>query len=630
VGVTFDETAHLTAGLSYWTTGEYRLQPENGNLPQRWAALPLLVADTALPAWEGKAWATADVWWFGRQLFFHTTNDTAALLLGGRSMILLFGISLVALVYYWSRLLYGPTGGLLSLGLAVFCPHLLAHSALITSDIAASLGFMLALVTWWRLCHRITLGRLIAAGLAMGFLALSKYSAALFAPIALLILVVRYIRPAPLPWQIGSNRGRIKASRRLWALLTVGIGAATVAVIIIWAAYGFRYSASNSTNHDFAEPWSVVLIEQTLISTSSIADMQETPETIVMQAGLVQNFVSWAREHKLLPEAYLYGLTFTDYHARGRPGYFAGEYRVTGWWQFFPVAFALKTTLPALLLLVLTFILFTRVHPAPRARLIYRLSPLLIFVGAYWLFAITSNLNIGHRHLLPIYSALYVIAGIVGSRRITKNSRIWMMTGCCLLAWHAVESWRVRPHYLTYFNNIAGGPGEGHHYFVDSSLDWGQGLPDLKNWLVANQQNEPVFLSYFGSDEPRRFTINATRIGDRYFNHNARVLLPHLTEGIYCISATMLRRVYTHVSGPWSAKHEKTYRDLLWKTSHAARGIMSNESRENLLLLEQLRFGRLCRYLEQRSPDAIVANSILVYRLSPADITRALHDPTTN
>ena len=100
VGVTFDETAHLTAGYSYWTTGEFRLQPENGNLPQRWAALPLLAGEMNTPAWEGKAWTTADVWWFGREIFFHAHNNIEALLQKGRGMILLFGISLVAVVYF--------------------------------------------------------------------------------------------------------------------------------------------------------------------------------------------------------------------------------------------------------------------------------------------------------------------------------------------------------------------------------------------------------------------------------------------------------------------------------------------------------------------------------------------------
>ena len=484
---------------------------------------------------------------------------------------------------------------------------------------------MLALATWWRLCHRITPGRVIAAGFAMGFLALAKFSAALFAPIALLIIMVRCLRPTPLLWQFGRYRGRLVGTQSLLAMLGGGVATAALAIGLIWAAFGFRYAASQDPDHSFSRPWSVVMLEQPRAITS-ISDGGASSAPGQFHAGPVQKFVGWARNHELLPEAYLYGLAFTDYHARGRSAYFGGEYRMTGWWEFFPVAFALKTTLPALLLFVLTFIVCARSKLALRTSWIYRLTPLLIFVGVYWLFAITSHLNIGHRHLLPIYPALYIMAGMVGSRSLGKRSRIWLLTACCLLVWHALDSWRVRPHYLTYFNAIAGGPTEGHRYFVDSTLDWGQGLPDLQHWLKANQGDEPVFLSYFGSDDPQRLGIKATRIGDMYFNHSPRQLLPTLTNGIYCISATMLHRVYTRVSGPWSAEYENSYRLLSEEFLHQTSNDAEDEREEKLEDLEQLRFGRLCRYLEQRSPDAIVANSILIYRLSPTEIAEAMHE----
>jgi hypothetical protein len=622
VGVTFDETAHLTAGYSYWTTGEYRLQPENGNLPQRWAALPMLVTKPNAPAWAGKAWTSADVWWFGREIFFHAHNDVQALLLKGRGMILMFGIALVTVVYWWSRALFGATGGLLSLGFAVFCPHLLAHSALITSDIAVTLGFMLALATWWRLCHRITLGRVIAAGFAMGFLALAKFSAALFAPIALLILIVRCLRPTPLRWQFGRHRGRLVGTRCFLAILGSGIAAAALSIGLIWAAFGFRYSASLDPDQSFSRPWSVVMLEQPREVTSN-PDGVASPATEQFHAGPVQKFVGWARNHELLPEAYLYGLAFTDYHSRGRSAYFGGEYRMTGWWEFFPVAFMLKTTLPALLLFVLTFIVCARSKLALRTRWIYRLTPLLIFVGVYWLFAITSHLNIGHRHLLPIYPALYVMVGMIGNHTPRNRSRFWMISACCLLAWHALESWRVRPHYLTYFNAIVGGPSEGHRYYVDSTLDWGQGLPDLQVWLQANRQDKPVFLSYFGSDDPQRFDIKATRIGDMYFNYSPRILLPTLTAGIYCISATMLHRVYTQVTGPWSAVYETAYQKLAGEIEQQT--ISPKTLPQHLEMFEQLRFGRLCHFLKYRQPDALVGNTIFVFRLSEEEIDIALN-----
>ncbi|MFI5335608.1 MAG: glycosyltransferase family 39 protein [Opitutales bacterium] len=628
VGVTADETAHLTAGYAYWFAHDYRLQPENGNLPQRWAALPLWLGHVHFPRLEGEAWQQADVWHLGREFFFHDGNDPASLLFAGRGMIVLFGVALAAVAYGWSRRLYGVGGGLVTLGFIVFCPHLLAHGALITSDMAATLGFMLALLTWWRLCHRLTPGRILAAGAAAGVLALSKYSAVIFAPIALAMLAVRLARPSPLPCHLGGWRRRVRGRWRMAGLLAGGgLAAAALAVGLIWSAYGFRYAAAAAPGGNLAEPWSQVLIAQPQLSGSVMADGR-IHDPVTLQPGIVQRFAGWARDHRVLPEAWLYGLAFTDLHARGRLAYFAGEYRETGWWEFFPVAFALKTTLPALLLFGLAFAGFARSPVRLRSRWLYRLAPLLIFGAGYWIFAITSHLNIGHRHLLPLYPTLFILAGVVGSRPLWARSRGWLAVALALLAWHAGESWSVRPQYLTYFNELAGGPAGGHRYFVDSSLDWGQGLPDLKSWLDIHRGHDPVFLSYFGSDDPTRLGLKATRIGDAYFDFSRRPLLPRLTGGIYCLSATMFHRVYTQVRGPWSPAYEGAYQSLA--RDLAANAIPPAEMPDALVRFDQLRFGRLCHFLAGRPPDALVANTIFIFRLDDAELAQALQAPPTD
>src|SRR3954471_23268363 len=63
--MTADEIAHLTAGYVYNTRGDYRFQPENGNLPQRWTALPLTLSGAALPPTTLATWRNADVWNYG-------------------------------------------------------------------------------------------------------------------------------------------------------------------------------------------------------------------------------------------------------------------------------------------------------------------------------------------------------------------------------------------------------------------------------------------------------------------------------------------------------------------------------------------------------------------------------------
>ncbi len=639
---TSDEIVHLTAGYAYWTASDYRLQPENGNFPQRWASLPLLFQDVRYPSTEGKIWREADVWQLGHAFFHESGNDRAAMLGASRTMIAVLSALLCWCAFVLARSLLGPAAGLVTLILAAFCPTLLAHGGLATSDTAAGLGFMVASLAWWRLLQHVTLSRVMQAGAAVGLLALSKYTVVLFAPIALACAVVRIARPAALRLSFGSQRWSLRGLPRLLAVVTLLIVTAGISVVLIWAAYGFRFSAAPATEReavDFIQSWETVLFKKPPHEPMTMADGRGL-ESTDREPGVVQHFVTWVREHRLLPEAYLYGLAFVEKNSRGRLAFFAGEYRMTGWREFFPAAFALKTTLPALSFIGLGFVGLASVSASRRRVYLYRLAPFLILLVVYWAFAINSHLNIGHRHLLPIYGAFYIIAG--ASVLLVRQRRFLIGLILALLAWHAGESLAIRPDYLAYFNPMAGGPKQAHRLFVDSSLDWGQDLPRLHAWLETEAPAEKVFLSYFGSGSPPHERIKATRFGDGYFDWAPRLTPPALTGGVYCISATMFRRVYTHVRGPWTNSYETTYQDLESWLRHVRSlptGQVPTESdgsalppeviKARLFNYEQLQFGRLCHFLELRSPNARVGYSILIFRLSEEEVSLALKAPVT-
>jgi len=640
-GPAADEVAHLTAGYAYDATGDFRLQPENGNLPQRWAALPLRAAGVRFPPPADEAWRQADVGRVGFEFFFGRGNDPARLLLAGRRMIALLGVALGALVFGWARSLFGTAGAFVSLVLCVFCPHLLAHGGLVTSDLAVSAGLLAATLAWWRLAHRVTAGRVVLAGLALGALALAKFSAVVFLPLVVALLVARLARRAPLPVRLGRRPTRARGWRRLAILTAAGAAAALIAAAAIWAAYDFRFAAAppgDSGPLHFQFSWDDVLLR---FPARPAATDGEPPAPDLnpahLRPGFPQAAIAFGRDHRLLPEAYLYGLAYVFRFAAWRPAFLDGETRATGWWQFFPVAFALKTPLALFGVLALAALALgvPQVRRAAgRPRLLYRLAPLLLLLAVYWAFALASHLNIGHRHLLPTYPALYVLAGAAG----------WWWRGgfrpagilvAALLAWFVAESWWIRPSYLAYFNELAGGPAQGYRHLVDSSLDWGQDLPGLRAWLAAHARSgERVFLSYFGSDDPSAEGIVATRLGDNFFDLRARPALPEMTAGIYCLSATMFQRVYTRVRGPWTAADEQEYRRLSGWAAQQAPNFSSTGTTvapapvaDRLFLLEQLRFGRLCHYLRDRTPDAEVGYSILIFRLTGDDVRRALAAP---
>ncbi len=133
---TSDELVHLTGGLTYWQFHDYRMHPENGNLPQRWAALPAWLSGARLPAAEGPNWRKSISWIFGYEFFYATPGqDHFPLLMAGRAMIALFLTAASLLVFLWARSLWGLAGGFTALGFCAFSPNFLAHGALVTSDI---------------------------------------------------------------------------------------------------------------------------------------------------------------------------------------------------------------------------------------------------------------------------------------------------------------------------------------------------------------------------------------------------------------------------------------------------------------------------------------------------------------
>lgn len=610
--VTSDETAHVTAGVAYWKFNDYRLQPENGNLPQRWGAIPQMIAEARLdPTDNPDLWRKSSIWNIAQDFFFESGNNTDFLLLCSRSMMLFWSVAAGLLVFAWSRSLWGTPAGLGSLALFCISPTTLAHGPLVTSDVCAAVWLLTACAACWRLCLNPTATNTLLFGLATGLAFVAKFSAVLLIPIYVLLAAICWI------WNRPGSLETPYARIRLPVALIVGVA---FAVGLIWCFFGFRYSAPNV---DLA-PFDRFYIQW---------------DTLTADGQLWTNLVSFCRRFFLLPEAYLYGFSFVAFFSEERGAFLAGNYSTTGWWWFFPFAFLVKSTIGELLVAALIVIRGTSMLVRARAATwtsskIVRspLLPLLLFAMVYGIFSLSTNLNIGQRHILPLYLVLFILAGYLFSRR---SHRFYLTAASIALVVSATESVSNTPHHLAFFNRLAGGPANGWRLLVDSSLDWGQDVAALGRWVQQNRRaDEIVYVSSFGTSDPNYEGAEAILLSPYYTLGKPRHWF-ELGPGLYCISATMLQDVYGIQPGPWTAGMEKDFQLL----RAAARANSSNPEWDRkipetgfhpehpLWLLDRLRFARLCQYLKVRKPDVVINHTQFVFRLSAEEIETVTNKP---
>jgi len=484
---TWDEPQHLTAGYAALTQRDHRVDPEHPPLARMWAALPLALStgirfDTNSPFWK-----EGPTWFFCHQ-FLYRDNQADWMLYRARFMIVLLGLLLGALVFFWARDLFGFGAATGALALYCFEPNLLAHARLVTTDFALVCFSFGAIYFLWRLTRRFSAANI--AGLTVFFVLaqLTKFTALLLFPIVFALLIL-----------LGALTRRTFAVFGLAALLVVATYAG------IWSVYGFRYRATTATAPRFAFAF-------------------EKNDRVRAAAPLLCEATGWITAHRLLPQAYAEGFLLGQAKAKVRPSFLAGQYSTRGWWYYFPVAILIKTPVTLLALFLAGLVVC-----ATRWRLdrFFLLVPMAVFLGV----AMSANINIGLRHVLTIYPFVILLAAGAMARRE------WLLVAAPLLA--AAELALVWPHCLASFNVLIGGPSRGSEYLVDSNIDWGQDLKGLKGWMDKHGVTE-INLSYFGTADPSYYGIRYTPLVGSPFYLQSQVRPPKL-PGYVAVSVTNLR-----------------------------------------------------------------------------------------
>ncbi|MHB1023379.1 MAG: ArnT family glycosyltransferase [Acidobacteriaceae bacterium] len=467
---TWDEDDHIFAGYMSLKTADFGLNPEHPPLVKMLATLPLLHQHLYVPKIQNRSFkmeAYAD----GNDFLFH--NNIGHLLFQVRMAAASLTLLLALLVFLASQEMFGTEAGFIALTLVAFEPNLLAHGALVTTDMGISCFMFATVYAFYRYVKAPSYARLVLVGLAAGLALASKHTGILLLPMLILLAISEILRPE-------SEAEDTRPERAV--KMTAALGVITViAVTVLWGFYGFRYQA---------RPGNLQL------NPTMDAYIQQLDARDAHIVGFLAHF-------HLLPESYLFGLADVRMVADYMPSYIFGKVYAHGVWYYFPAAFVIKATLAFLILLVLTMVAIA-MRRFTRWREILFLSIPPVF---HLLIAMSAGLNIGARHILPLFVFFSVlIAGAMWT--LIQHNRRWVYVVGALLLFHVISSLRAYPVYLAYANEAWGGQANTYKYLTDSNVDWGQQLIAVRGYLQQhNIQN--CWFAYFaqGALDARSYGI---------------------------------------------------------------------------------------------------------------------------
>jgi hypothetical protein len=542
---TFDEQGFITRGLGY-VRGENRHMRVGHPLGLNALNALLLAGDAqvSLPI-DDPSWQQTSFHRPSELFLWEIGNDVAHVMFLARLPTVFLAMLAVTVAGRWaSDMSRRRWPSLLALFLLAFDPNILAHARLATTDLGLAAAACLSGFLLWRFLKAPSWLAAFLAGAGFGLLQNTKFTAGLFVPLYALVIGLTWIY---IWWR---DRWASDLLRRY--VLPLLLMYPLAAFLTLWAAYGF--------------------------------DVASLPENLPTFSQLGGRTVPLAHYLEQL-------LDLGGRMQKSTPAFLLGEYSDTGWWYYFPLTFLLKTPLPLLLMLSWAlgrglWLLAGRVAPPSggsarpvatgespakgqssfASRHPNRLAPgrrwdlidlmmLLVPPFGYLAVALTSTINLGYRHLLPLLPFLTIFMAVAlsqpaaGSKPhvFTHRPSLRPVVILFLTGWLAAATVWIAPDFLAYFNLLAGGPDNGWRSLVDSNLDWGQDLAGLKEWLDDNGVDE-VYLSYFGEARPEYYGIayiglpsNPPRLENPY----ARRFYPaDPAPGFYAISATTLQGVH--------------------------------------------------------------------------------------
>jgi hypothetical protein len=636
---TVDEVVHLPAGVTYLQKGTFRLYHHNPPLIKMVAAIPVVWARPNMAkVYQQESWLSRDPsqTTFSQSFARFNIDRYFELFRVARMVMPLFSIAGGLAVFAWSRRLYGTGGGLLSLCLWVFCPNILAHCRLITTDLGSTALGVTATFSFWLYLRNPSWARAAGAGVMLGLAQLTKFSMLLLYAVWPFLWLVRLL--------LSSSRAQI--ARQAGLGVARGFLIVALSMVTIDAGYFFEGVGTPMGRFEFASK---------TLTKPVVGGIRPAPSSSNELFAMLWSFrenrfrgTFLARLPSPLPEHYMLGFdeqkiesegipnrlsraysalrkgdlesarrkaVSSDESVGGYPVYLNGEMRNSGWWYYYICTLFYKVPEGTWMLVLssLAVLVFRSRPPEAWADEICLWTiPVVVLLTMSFL----TDINLGLRYVLSIAPYVFISTGkVVPWIEALGASRRRLMRGylALCLGLTAVAALSVHPHYLAYFNWISGGPDRVPARLIDSNLDWGQDLVGLREWCREHAPGQPIGLAYFGQINPNIFALR----GDNFdwflppvrpgtiVRMPTRSDLPppplvgpapKLAPAYYAISATLVYGL------PWR----------LYDSSPAAWEPAWNAFGKDA-------FG----YFRRFEPIHKLGHSIYVYKLSQEDVARA-------
>lgn len=561
---TVDEPLHLVSAFANRFVGDFRINPEDPPLWKYFATLPLR-SDTLRLNLDHPDWSAVlrdqdrQIYFCIDPLYRTTGVDGPAIVNRSRAVMLLLGAALAGVIAWWSWKLAGPIAAVAAC--AVFCldPNFIAHAPLVKNDVAITLITFSAAFATYCLGKRITTGSIIAFCIICAVAPAVKFSGLAVAPVMLLCLAMRALSADP--WQVGKRALQSRPARLAFA---ASVGAMTVAfsILLIWACYGLRFAPSPtdpSVRLNLANEVNLTGARVHYLRTGVPATSDQLG---TLPLPLAVRCVAAIDRHRLMPHAWNYGFVYMHRHSLMRHTFLLGQYSETGWWYYFPLAMLFKTPTATLLAAVGAAAVLLPFSRRSNRRIInWPIICLALPPAIYMLMAMRTNLNLGLRHIFPVYPFVFVAIGVAVSIAWHDLRRWRRFVPCVLLLGLAAETACAFPNYIPFFNTPSGGARGGLHLLCDSNLDWGQDLPLLADWQRRNP-NEKLYLLYFGTADPAFYGVQYTNLPGGYLL--GPPFQPVTAPGVIAISATHLQgTMHPQLRPDLERLRNRPYREVL-------------------------------------------------------------------